>query len=291
MEELTNNEEYRHVRILLDEEQQRELLPAERLQEWQGKKLIFFGSKGEFGQLVALAVFSVSVVHGEEMELEYIEVAMECQGEGLAQQLLDFCASSFKNSGIRSIYVKCVASMDKVAGWYDFFRKGKFMPVLCCGHQLTYDVGDLRTCELMRYGTDLIGVFGAKLRKYETHLDTLVKQFLQQHKGFLIRQGAYDPQYSRICWDEDQVKGVVCLKQMDEKTVVMTGCCVETDGNGKYLYAALLYSALRELCAVVDDDVRFVLQLYRPVYYALVKKMLGEPGRDLIVQEYVRKLA
>lgn len=291
MEELTNNEEYRHARILLNEDKRRELLPADRLQEWQGKKLIFFGSKGEFSQLVALAVFSASALHSEEMELEYIEVATECQGEGLAQQLLDFCASTFKKNGIRSIYAKCVASMDKIAGWYDFFIKGKFMPVLCCGHQLVYDIGNLRTCELMRHGTDLMGIFGTKLRKYEIHMDTLVKQFLQQQKGFLLRQGAYDPRYSRVCWDEDQVKGVVCLKQLDAKTVVVTGCCVEMTGNGNYLYAALLYSALRELCAVVDDDVRFVLQLYRLEHYDLVKKMLGEPIRDLILQEYVRKLA
>lgn len=281
---------YRHTRIDLSEDQMKEILPENMLRAWNGKKVISFGGIDEEENLQALAVFSASELHGQEMVLEYIVVSEDRRQEGRAHDLLEYCEDSLKKCGIRSIYVRVSGETEEIAGWFDFFVREKYVPVLFCGRLMSYDIRDIRQCEVMRHGKDLIGAFGRKIKKFEEHLEISVRRFMQQKTGVYIKENVYDRTYSRIFWDEERIAGVVFLKQTDDRTVMMTGCYIEPDNNAKYILAALLYAALQEVCASVDDDVEFGVQLYRLEHYGWIKKLLGEAKQDLLMQEYIRKL-
>ena len=284
------NMECRHSRIALSTNQLREIVPENVFNGLDGKRTICFGSTDGFQKLQAIAIFSASEIHSQEMVLEYILVSEERRLEGLAHELLAYCVNTFKKCGIRSIYVRIMGEIEKIADVYDYLVREKYIPVVFCGHLFSYEFSDIRHCEMMRHGDELLGAFGRKIKKIEPFMDSGVRQMLQQEIGTYIRQDAYDTRYSRVLLDSDSIKGAVFLKQADKETVTMTGCYIEPGSNRKYLFAALLYSALHDLAASVGDDVRFVLQLYRSGQYEWVKKLLGEPRQDLILQEYVRKL-
>ena len=100
------NTTYRHTRIDLSEAQMKEILPEHMLRAWKRKEVISFGGIDEEEKLQALAVFSASELHGQEMVLEYLVVSEENRREGRAHDLLDYCVAAFKKCGIRSIYVR-----------------------------------------------------------------------------------------------------------------------------------------------------------------------------------------
>lgn len=284
------NLEYRHTRIDLSEEQLKQTLPGNVFGTLNGKKTILFGTIDGTQKLIALAVFSVSEIHYQEMVLEYIVVSEERRHEELAHELLEYSAATLRNCGVCSLYVRLVEEMDKIAGLYDFLVSQKFIPVLFSGRFMSYHMSDLRQCELMRHGNDLMGAFGRKIKKIDQHLDVGVKQFMQRQTGSHIRQDVYDMKYSRIFLDEDGIKGAVFFKQIDAKTFAMTGCWMDAGSNERYILAALLSSALQEVMGLVKDDAVLAVQLYRSEYSIWIKKMLGQAAMDLLMQEYVRKL-
>lgn len=117
------NEAYRHARIHLSEEQLKEILPERVIGICKNKKTIMFGSTDGRKKLLAIALFSASGIDSQEMVLEYVEVAEERRHEGLAHELVAYCASEFKKCGIRSIYLRIVGEIAEIAEAYDYLSR------------------------------------------------------------------------------------------------------------------------------------------------------------------------
>ena len=133
------NEEYRHARITLSKHQIEEIVPENVIRILDGKRTIFYGSIGERHNLLAFAVFSASEFHSREMILEYIVVSEERRLEGIAHELLEYCAQELKKCQIRSIYVSIAGATAEIARWYDFFVREKYIPVSFPWHQAVRD--------------------------------------------------------------------------------------------------------------------------------------------------------
>lgn len=171
----------------------------------------------------------------------------------------------------------------------------RLLPAL--SYQMTYDKGhhieyNLKTIKDTLFFSQLkkLEFMMSKVKCYN-ELDMLqLAQFHEKLKKTRIVTENYTPDlvFAQYYVDNDNIKGFMDFKEVDEGVLLLIDSYVETDVNNKYVAPAMIASAIKVTNSFLGDDSKLILQTFTNGMYAGIVACFGEAMVDEPIREYTK---
>ena len=264
------------------------LFPASVIESLENVNTYVFGAiENGRKSLVGACILSISEKISKAAILHYCAVSSKYCRSGIGSGLLDIAAKNLKNIGVQYlIYREINEEPTELINSFRFGTNNSFIPGAVQEQLMYYKTEDI----LNNHG------FLAKkngLRnvvKINDPRDDRIQKFNEKdgHGFFTIKRKDYAPEFSGFYVENDRIMGA-CKALLDEDKVIINDVFISPALLDMVAYEMLLENSV--ISAAEDENIREVcIQAVGEERIVEIKRLLGEPGKEVPALELIRYL-
>ncbi|MCR5482506.1 MAG: GNAT family N-acetyltransferase [Clostridia bacterium] len=244
----------------------------------------------EDSRILALAMYSVSKDHKNEMIFDYLFVAEERRGQGIGTDIIAHAENEFRSRGIRSIICRCIGDAVTVRDYMKFLANKKFIPLTLNAHFMMYYVQDFPDTKFGSFATNQRELAASICKKENvSHVDFVYFLKNMTGRGNAIGFDSVDSEYGNFYVSDDRIAGFMDTEKASEKTFLMNGIYADTSPRGYEIYKSLI-TAFPLMFDNEEVDSTIFMQIYDDREYKIFLTLFGKPEIDFMLQEYFKRL-
>lgn len=207
------------------------------------------------------------------------------------EELLKYIENACRNFGAENMVCRMTGDMEYLSIMNDVFLKNDYSLDYAKGHHMIYHMGTIKNTLFFSKLEQLKPIM--KNVKCYNELDILLlSQFNKKMKNTRININNYSPDlvFAQYYVKDDDIKGFMDFKEVDEGVLLLTDSYVESDIKDKYVAPAMIASAINVTNSFLPDDAELILQTYTEGMFAGLEACFGKPEIDELIYEYSKEL-
>ena len=223
-----------------------------------------------------------------EMSLEYIFVLSRYRGTGLAGQMMDYTYDFLKRAEVKLITCTIIGTMDFAVPLYSFLTEQKFELIVAYYHFIEYKLGDIINSKKF---APMFGKIPKCISGLKDLRDLQMRKFGNRlaERGVAFDSRKYDQDISCFYIREDEIEGCM-LANIRDNMAVIEYVYIDGDSHDPVVFPGMLAVCVSTAYSKLGADALCRIYLQYSDMYEALKKVLGEPVEDMLIQQYEKTL-
>ena len=276
--------------INLTIEQQRQLLPVQFHDLVNRDEThVFVALDGDMVQGTALA--SETIENGVSVLVIHYLSLVSAKNETVVMQLLAYLEQLCQKADIRKLVCRVTGQEQLLAAYNHILSNASFCRAFTKGRHMVYHLKAIKETIFFAKIPQLTPIM-AKVKCYN-ELDMFhLSQFHDQLKATRILPEHYMPDlvFAQYYVDDDEIKGFMDFKEVDEGVLLLTDSYVEKDVKNQFVAPAMIACAMRTTDSFLTDEAQLILETYDEGMRSGITACFGQPEVDTAIWEYSKEL-